>query len=270
MLLLKFYVIHKSQPSSSTYDAPTDTSTQTSTENVIPSHGPESADHAEENGLEENHNPQGDPETVDHALESLGKALESLDVEPGPLNEEVSQPGTSAVPAEAASSQHDAESSHADVSSSTPPPLYDDPTSEEDDEGEWITPENVSLHKVRAMGLTPSANGSVKAKAKEIIPVGCMTADFAMQNTLLQMDLSLVGMEGKKIQKVKTWVLRCHACFKCVRHLPSDFPAHFRSESVRTRRRNFALRVATLPYFVHLSPYHPPLPLRTPQLCKCT
>ena len=45
-----------------------------------------------------------------------------------------------------------------------------------------------------------------------------MTADFAMQNVLLQLDLSLVGMEGKKIQKVKTWVLRCHACFKYVYH----------------------------------------------------
>ena len=37
-----------------------------------------------------------------------------------------------------------------------------------------------------------------------------------MQNVLLQMGLSLVGTEGKRIQKVKTWVLRCHACFKYV------------------------------------------------------
>ncbi|KAI0254849.1 Nin one binding Zn-ribbon like-domain-containing protein [Lactifluus subvellereus] len=211
------------EPSSSTHDAPSDISTQTATENVISSHEPESADHTEESGLEENHNPQGDPETVDHALEPLEKALEGLDVEFAPLNEEVSQPGTSAVPAEAASSPHDAESSHADVSSSTPPPLYEDPTSEDDDEGEWITPENVSLYKARAMGLTPSANGSVKAKAKEIIPVGCMTADFAMQNVLLQMDLSLVGMEGRKIQKVKTWVLRCHACFKICKDASKKF-----------------------------------------------
>jgi RNA-binding protein NOB1 len=75
------------------------------------------------------------------------------------------------------------------------------------------------LHKARALGLTPSGNGSAKGKKRETIPVGCMTADFAMQNVLLQMDLSLVGMEGKRIQKVKTWVLRCHACFKCVNQL---------------------------------------------------
>jgi RNA-binding protein NOB1 len=230
---------------------------------------PENADHLEEKGLEEDHDAQGDTEIVDPALESLEQALERLDVELVPLNEEASQPETGTAPAEAALASDDAASPHADASSSTPPSLYADPTSEDDDEGEWITPENVSLHKARAMGLAPSRNGSVRAKGKEIIPVGCMTADFAMQNVLLQMDLSLVGIEGKKIQKVKTWVLRCHACFKCVRHLPGVFVTHFYLESVRTRRRNFALRVATLHYFAHLSPYHPPPPLRTPQLCKC-
>ena len=195
-------------------------------------------------GTEEVSDAQGDTEVVDNAVESLEQALERLDVELVPLDEEASQP-------------------------ETPPPLYADPTSEDDDdEGEWITPENASLHKARTMGLAPSGNGSVRAKDKEILPVGCMTADFAMQNVLLQMDLTLVGMEGKKIQKVKTWVLRCHACFKCVHHLPVVFVAYFCSESVRMRRRNFALRVATPHYFAHLSLYHHLAPLQLPQLCK--
>jgi len=155
-------------------------------------------------------------ETGDDALESLEQALERLDVELVPLNEDDSQGQTSMTPAKDTSYS---ESPHADVPSSSPPPLYDDPVGEDDGEGEWITPENVSLHKARAVGLTPSQSGSAKGKKKESIPVGCMTADFAMQNVLLQMDLNLVGMEGKRIQKVKTWVLRCHACFKCVRHL---------------------------------------------------
>jgi RNA-binding protein NOB1 len=162
---------------------------------------------------------------VDDGLESIEQALERLDVELVPLNEDDSQ-GQPTTPAEAAPSSDDSESTDVDAPSSEPPPLYEDPV-EDDGEGEWITPENVSLHKARALGLTPSENGSVKGKKnKEIIPVGCMTADFAMQNTLLQMDLSLVGMEGKRIQKVKTWVLRCHACFKCVRHIPGNFLAH--------------------------------------------
>lgn len=97
-------------------------------------------------------------------------------------------------------------------------PLYDDPSDEDDGDGEWITPSNVALHKSRALDLLPSADSSRKrrGKADEAVAAGCMTADFAMQNVLLQMGLSLVGVEGKRIQKVKTWVLRCHACFKYV------------------------------------------------------
>jgi len=92
--------------------------------------------------------------------------------------------------------------------------LYDDPSDDDDGEGEWITPSNVSLHKSRALGLTLSTAGNKTAKEDEAIAVGCMTTDFAMQNVLLQLGLSLVGVEGKRIEKVRTWVLRCHACFK--------------------------------------------------------
>ena len=95
-------------------------------------------------------------------------------------------------------------------------PLYDDPSDSDDGNGEWITPSNVSLHKSRALNLLPSADAGQKGKgrANDVVEVGCMTADFAMQNVLLQMGLSLVGVDGKRIQRVKTWVLRCHACFK--------------------------------------------------------
>ena len=162
---------------------------------------------------------------MDDGLKSIEQALERLDVKLVPLNEDDGQ-GQLITPAEAPPSSDDSESNDVDAPSSEPPPLYDDPVGEDDSEGEWITPENVTLYKARALGLTPSENGSGKGKNKGIIPVGCMTADFAMQNTLLQMDLSLVGMEGKRIQKVKTWVLRCHACFKCVRHIPGNFLVH--------------------------------------------
>lgn len=105
----------------------------------------------------------------------------------------------------------------ATLSSHTPEvPLYDDPSDEDDSDGEWITPSNVALYKSRALDLLPAADAARKGKGKpeEVMAVGCMTADFAMQNVILQMGLSLVGVEGKKIQKLKTWVLLCHACFK--------------------------------------------------------
>lgn len=102
--------------------------------------------------------------------------------------------------------------------------LYDDPSDDDDGEGEWITPSNVGLHKSRALHLIPDEGGKGgKAKKTEQIKAGCMTADFAMQNVLLQMGMSLVGVEGKRIEKVKTWVLRCHACFKCVAPLSSHY-----------------------------------------------
>ncbi|THV08300.1 hypothetical protein K435DRAFT_832826 [Dendrothele bispora CBS 962.96] len=97
----------------------------------------------------------------------------------------------------------------------TSEPIYDDPSDEDDGEGEWITPSNVAFHKSRALNLLPSESNGKKGKIQdEDIDVGCMTADFAMQNVLLQMGLNLVGTEGKRIKRVKTWVLRCHACFK--------------------------------------------------------
>jgi len=74
------------------------------------------------------------------------------------------------------------------------------------------------------MEMLPTASGKNKAKTETIINVGCMTADFAMQNVLLQMGLNLVDVEGKRIRKLKTWVLRCHACFKCVSRVWRSIP----------------------------------------------
>lgn len=96
----------------------------------------------------------------------------------------------------------------------SPPPIYDDPISSDDGEGEWITPSNVGIHKSRALDLLPQDAKKTGKLANEKVQVGCMTADFAMQNVLLHMGLDLVGVEGKRITRIKSWILRCHACFK--------------------------------------------------------
>ncbi|KAL1723469.1 Nin one binding Zn-ribbon like-domain-containing protein [Schizophyllum commune] len=108
---------------------------------------------------------------------------------------------------------------------SSPPqsysPIYENPSDDDDGEGEWITPSNVGLHKSRALDLLPG--GEQEPQTDEKVLAGCMTADFAMQNVILQMGLSLVGVEGKRIAKVKSWVLRCHACFKICKDQSKKF-----------------------------------------------
>jgi RNA-binding protein NOB1 len=127
--------------------------------------------------------------------------LEPLDVNPTPIGDE-----------EPTNSHSDEENFPHRIS---PTPIYDDPSDSDDGEGEWITPSNVAIHKSRALDLLPGNElGGKHTKRDQPINSGCMTADFAMQNVLLQMGLNLVGLEGKRIEKVKTWVLRCHACFK--------------------------------------------------------
>lgn len=105
---------------------------------------------------------------------------------------------------------------HSSEPPSTPPPIYDDPSPSDDGEGEWITPSNVGIHKSRALDLLPQDAKGTGKLANEKVLVGCMTADFAMQNVLLHMGLNLVGVEGKRITRIKSWILRCHACFKSV------------------------------------------------------
>lgn len=139
----------------------------------------------------------------------------------------------------------------------TPP--FEDPSSDEDDGGgEWITPSNVELHKSRALELLPveeAPNRTRRSKRhfgsganeSESITTGCMTADFAMQNVLLQMGLNLIGVEGKRINRVKTWVLRCHACFKYVMFvLVTAMSTHCLrvKEFVKTQQNSFVLPVA--------------------------
>jgi RNA-binding protein NOB1 len=88
---------------------------------------------------------------------------------------------------------------------------------EDSDGGEWINPSNVSKHRSKDLGLVPAGGGSDQSP----MAAACMTGDYAVQNVLLSMGLGLIGEQGKRINKVKSWVLRCHACFKYVH--PSSF-----------------------------------------------
>lgn len=83
----------------------------------------------------------------------------------------------------------------------------DEERNKKDEDGTWITPENISevVEKMRSL--------KVRSTSKKNPTVACVTVDFAMQNVLLQLGLSLVSAgEGRVIKRTSQFVLRCHAC----------------------------------------------------------
>ena len=55
--------------------------------------------------------------------------------------------------------------------------------------------------------------GSGVVKEKPAM-VACLTMDYAMQNVLMQIGLSVASLEGKVIKEMRTFILRCYTCFK--------------------------------------------------------
>ena len=96
----------------------------------------------------------------------------------------------------------------------SPEPLDQDSS---DSEG-WITPLNVKKHQARD---TDSATVPISEDSK--IQVATMTTDFAMQNMLLQMNLNLLSTSLQRVKQVKTWILRCHACFEKTKDMSKQF-----------------------------------------------
>ncbi|KAJ1500678.1 Nin1 binding protein [Coelomomyces lativittatus] len=114
---------------------------------------------------------------------------------------------------------------------------------EEEEDATWLTYEHLDEAKQRAVGLIPmpttnpekektidsmdSSSSSfpvpIPSNPLWIPKVACMTTDFAMQNALLQMNLPLMSIEGRRIQAIKNWLLRCHACFTTTMNMEKQF-----------------------------------------------
>lgn len=72
-------------------------------------------------------------------------------------------------------------------------------------EGGWITPSNIKKVK-------KSLEGKVKS---DVVPVvACMSTDYALQNVLKQINLQICALDGRVIKHLRTYILRCYACFK--------------------------------------------------------
>ncbi|CAJ0596225.1 unnamed protein product [Cylicocyclus nassatus] len=95
---------------------------------------------------------------------------------------------------------------------STLPEGFCEASDSDDDEG-WITEDNLSK-ALRKMGAL---------EVEEGVAVGCLTTDFALQNVLLSMHLGLVSLNGYRIKKLKSFVLRCRACFKTTPIMTKEF-----------------------------------------------
>ncbi|KAJ3066238.1 Nin1 binding protein [Podochytrium sp. JEL0797] len=104
-------------------------------------------------------------------------------------------------PAEAAASSSSAKKA-------AKPEAERDVFAEGEDDG-WITPQNIA--KIKAQH-EQTIQTQLASQGK--VSVGCITSDFAMQNVLLQMNLKLISVDGVVIKKAKSWIMRCHGCFK--------------------------------------------------------
>ncbi|KAJ6779501.1 hypothetical protein PWT90_09029 [Aphanocladium album] len=112
-----------------------------------------------------------------------------------------------------------------------------------DDDGGWITPSNVKKHKAQGNGSTPSKN------SQRTLQAAVLTSDFAMQNVALRMNLNLITPAFTRITQLRTWVLRCHGCFKVTKDMEKQFcpscgqPTLMRTSCSTDEQGNFRLHL---------------------------
>ncbi|NXH16584.1 NOB1 protein, partial [Bucco capensis] len=94
---------------------------------------------------------------------------------------------------------------------------------ESDDEG-WITPSNLKQVQ-QDLGYCDTAPTDIQ--------VGCVTTDFAMQNVLLQMGLHVLAVNGMLIRQARSYILRCHGCFKTTSDMTKVFCPHCGNKTLK-------------------------------------
>ena len=165
---------------------------------------------------------ESEDEEDDEAVEAAGDGVESENEAATPIHTETDHEATTEASAgdlsQTLDSTHIApppaeHSAVAEISTAGAGASAAAQESDPESDGEWITPSNLTKHRSKDLGLLPSTSPNA---SQVQLAAAAMTGDFAVQNVLLAMGLGLVGEGGKRIAKVKSWVLRCHACFKYV------------------------------------------------------
>jgi RNA-binding protein NOB1 len=100
---------------------------------------------------------------------------------------------------------------------------------EDNDDAGWITPDNVDAYTKVLLGTQLVGEQEEADRIKQLnlanphVKVACLTTDFAIQNVLLQMGLSLFSIDGFSIRSVQQWVLQCWACHKICKDVTKVF-----------------------------------------------
>jgi RNA-binding protein NOB1 len=100
---------------------------------------------------------------------------------------------------------------------------------EDNDDGGWITTDNVDAYTKVLLGTQLVGEQEEADRIKQLnlanphVKVACLTTDFAIQNVLLQMGLSLFSIDGFSIRSVQRWVLQCWACHKICKDVTKVF-----------------------------------------------
>ncbi|XP_073736166.1 RNA-binding protein NOB1 isoform X2 [Callorhinus ursinus] len=93
----------------------------------------------------------------------------------------------------------------------------------DDDEGGWITPGNI----------TQIQQAAEQCAVPKAVRVGCVTTDFAMQNVLLQMGLHALAVNGLLIREARSYILRCHGCFRTTSDMSRVFCSHCGNKTLK-------------------------------------
>ncbi len=100
--------------------------------------------------------------------------------------------------------------------------------------GDWVS-EPTQLRDASKSETAPASAGALADEEEEGSSVSCLTADFAMQNVLLQMGLRVLSPDGKRITRAKQWALRCFTCFKITRNMEKLFCPQVKKEDKKTK-----------------------------------
>ncbi len=84
----------------------------------------------------------------------------------------------------------------------------------DDDTLDAVTPTTTTPSNNDTTPNTPTKTTTTVAGPPMSQRAACATTDFAMQNVLLQMNLVLLSVDGMRIRRLKSWVIRCGACYK--------------------------------------------------------